>query len=317
MRGLVFHNDALRVANDLPQPLREPHEALLKIRRAGVCNTDLELVKGYMGFSGILGHEFVAEVIEGPAEWLGKRVVGEINVACGECDMCHKDIPSQCRHRSTVGIDRHPGAFAEQLALTTANLHAVPDAISDDQAVFVEPLAAALQILEAVHVSPRDRVIVIGAGKLGMLCAQVLKLTGADLSVIVRRDKQAELLTRWGIPAVTRASLKDHHAQIVVDATGTPAGFADALDLVAPRGTVVLKSTYHDVPHADLTRVVVDEVRVIGSRCGPFDAAIRVLNAGLVDVDSLIEARYPLHHAIDAIDHAAQRGVFKVLLDFD
>jgi threonine dehydrogenase-like Zn-dependent dehydrogenase len=314
MRALIFDGE-LHLQTDLPIPQPQGDQALLRIRRAGICNTDLELIAGYMGFSGILGHEFVAEVMEGPSALVGKRVVGEINVADGSCEFCRRGIPSQCLDRTTVGIDRHPGAFADYLALTAQNLYVVPENVSDDAAVFVEPLAAALQVLEAVHISPRDRVIVIGAGKLGLLTAQVLRLIGADVVVIVRREKPARLLAGWGIPSVERSGLPDRSAPVVVDCTGSAAGFAEALKLVKPRGTIVLKSTYVGLPEADLTRAVIDEVRIVGSRCGPFDAALRLLSADLVDVEALIEARYPLDQAAEALHRAGQAGMLKVLLD--
>jgi threonine dehydrogenase-like Zn-dependent dehydrogenase len=315
MRALVL-DETLRLDLHIPAPTLRDDQALLKIRHAGICNTDLELTQGYKNFSGILGHEFVGEVVDGSAEWIGRRVVGEINVADGTCDLCQRGILSQCRNRTTVGISGHPGSFADYLALTTRNLHTVPDSVSDDAAVFVEPLAAALQILEAVHISPRDRVVVIGAGKLGMLVAQVVRLTGADLKVVVRREQQRQLLNQWRIDAVGLEDLKPRHAQVIVDCTGTAEGFADALTLVEPRGSIVLKSTYVGIPQADLTRVAVDEIRVIGSRCGPFDAALRLLEAGVIDVDSLIEARYPFDQALTAMEHAGQKGVLKILLDF-
>ncbi|MBC7869743.1 MAG: alcohol dehydrogenase catalytic domain-containing protein, partial [Chitinophagaceae bacterium] len=241
MRALIYDGQ-LRFEKFAPVPLLKEDEALLKIRRAGICNTDLELVAGYMGFSGILGHEFVGEVQQGDDSLLGRRVVGEINVADGDCEYCRRGIPSQCSHRTTVGIDRHPGAFADYLQLTARNLYVVPDTVSDDAAVFVEPLAAALQITEAVHISPRDRVIVLGAGKLGMLAAQVLKLTGADVVAVVRREKQAKLLSGWHIPAFERQELANRSGDVIVDCTGTAEGFADALSFVKPRGTIVLKS---------------------------------------------------------------------------
>jgi threonine dehydrogenase-like Zn-dependent dehydrogenase len=314
MRAVVYDH-GLHVDQTYPEPVRSDGETLLRIRRAGICNTDLELIGGYMNFSGVLGHEFVAEVVEGAPEWVGQRVVGEINVADGTCDFCQRGIPSQCRNRTVVGIIGHQGAFADYMTLPLPNLHPVPDAVSDDQAVFVEPLAAAFQILEAVHISPRDRVIILGVGKLGMLCAQALKLTGADVSAVVRREKQAALLSRWHIPAYHKDELPRSRAHVVVDCTGTAEGFADALDLVQARGTIVLKSTYRGKPEADLTRVAVEEIRVIGSRCGPFDAALRALGAELVDVESMIEARYSLDDAERAFTHAAQQGVLKVLLD--
>jgi len=299
---------------DVPHPTVKEDEVLLKIRLAGICNTDLEITKGYMGFTGILGHEFVAEVIDGDDTLIGRRVVGEINVACGDCDFCKRGIPSHCKNRTTVGIDRHDGSFAEYMSLVTRNLHIVPDSVSDEQAVFTEPLAAACEILEQINISENDRVIVIGAGKLGMLCAQVIKHTNADLSVIIRHQKQADHLANWGIRAVKRQDLQDSQATIVVDCTGNEDGFADAIDLVQPRGTIVLKSTYEGTPKANLTRIAVDEITLIGSRCGPFDTALDYLAKGLVEVESMIEATYPLDDAIKAMEKATERGMLKVLL---
>lgn len=315
MRALLY-DGTLHLDAAVPAPELQPDQVLLKIRRAGICNTDLELIAGMYGFSGILGHEFVAEVVEGSAEWVGRRVCGEINIGCGQCDFCQKGIVSQCRSRSAIGIHGYPGAFADHLALSVHNLHPVPETVSDDQAVFTEPLAAALQTLESIHVSPHDRVIVVGVGKLGALCAQVLKLTGADVIGLVRREKQAQLLQKWGISHAAREDLQPQRAQIVVDCTGTAEGFAIALDLVEARGTILLKSTYNGLPQADLTQVAVREIRVVGSRCGPFPAALRLLEHGLVDVESLIDARYPFDNALDAFTHAAQPGMMKVLLEF-
>jgi len=314
VRALIY-DGSLRFVRDAAVAQPGEGEALLRILKAGICNTDLELMNGYMAFSDILGHEFVARVEAGPDDLIAQRVVCEINVACGDCDFCAAGVPSQCRRRRTIGIDRYPGGFADYLIAPVANLHRVPDNVSDDEAVFVEPLAAALQVTEAVHISPRDRVVVLGPGKLGLLVAQVLKLTGADLVVPVRREKQARLLERWGILAVEAGSLPPGQADVVVDCTGVEDGFATALELVRPRGTIVLKSTYHGLPQANLTRVAVDEIRVIGSRCGPFDAALRLLERGLVDVTSMIEKRYPLERGVEALQAAAEQGMLKVLLD--
>ena len=315
MRALVFYGQ-LRLETSLPMPQTSKGDALLKIRCAGICNTDLELMEGMYGFSGTLGHEFVAEVVEGQPDLIGKRVVGEISVVCGDCDFCHQGVPSQCRNRTTVGIRRYSGAFADYLPLPPRNLHIVPDRISDDQAVFVEPLAAALQVTEGIHISPRDRVVVVGVGKLGMLVAQVLKLTGADVVGVVRREKQAKLLARWGVPAVELRDLAEQSADVVVDVTGLAQGFADALWLVKSRGTIVLKSTYNGFPQVDMTQVAVREIRVMGSRCGPFDAALRLLERDLIDVTSLIDGRYPFDEAVTAMQTAAQPGAMKYLLDF-
>ncbi|MCL4247621.1 MAG: alcohol dehydrogenase catalytic domain-containing protein [Anaerolineae bacterium] len=314
MRAVIF-DGTLRVVSDAPEPvLQSDAEVVIQPRLMGICNTDLELTRGYKDFSGILGHEFVGKVVAGDPAWIGRRVVGEISLACGECDFCRRNVPSQCRNRTTLGIWQHPGVFADYASLPTANLKAVDDRISDRAAVFVEPLAACLQITEAVHISPRDRVVVIGAGKMGLLAAQVLKLTGADVRVIVRRERPARLLSGWRIPAVERAAVADKSIDIVVDCTGNESGFAEALQMVRARGTIVLKSTYAHLPTADLTRVVVDEITVVGSRCGPFEAALRLLAHGLIDVESMIDAEYSLDEVLAAFDSAAQPGALKVLL---
>jgi threonine dehydrogenase-like Zn-dependent dehydrogenase len=315
MRALVF-DDKLQFVPDISLPELTGAQWLLKIRRAGICNTDLELIDGMYNFSGILGHEFVAEVVEGAPEWVGKPVVGEINVGCGECDFCQKGIPSQCRDRKAVGIHTHPGAFADYLALTERNLHAVPPNIADDAAVFTEPLAAALEVLESTHISPQQRIIVVGVGKLGALVTQVLKLSGAGVIGLVRREKQAQLLDNWGIASAAYEELPKQRAQVVVDCTGTAEGFAIALDLVEARGTIVLKSTYKGKPQADLTQVAVREIRVVGSRCGSFDGALRLLAAGLIDTQSLVDAHYPIEQGLEAFQAAKQPGAMKVLLDF-
>ncbi len=311
---VVVYDDGLRVIRR-ERPAPAPDEVLIGLRLAGICNTDLELMAGYKDFSGVLGHEFVGDVIAGPAEWRGQRVVGTINVGCGTCDMCRRGIVEHCRNRRVLGLLNYDGAFADAFRLVWRNLYRVPDVLSDTQAVFTEPLAAACQITALVQVRPGDRVVLIGAGKLGMLAAQVLKLTGADLSVVVRRAAQADLLAAWGIDAAARDQIADGQADVVVDCTGNAQGLAEALDLVRPRGTVVLKSTYAGIPQADLTRVAVDELRIVGSRCGPFGAALRLLEQGLVDVESLIAARYKLDDTPEAFEHAAQPGTLKVLLE--
>lgn len=316
MRALIFDGQ-LHLDTTVPIPRPEGDAALLKIRQAGICNTDLELIAGMYHFSGILGHEFVGEVVQGPTEMLGKRVVGEINIGCGNCDFCRKGIPSQCRNRKAVGIHQYPGAFADYLTLPIQNLHSVPETVDDETAVFVEPLAAALQITESVHISSRDHVVILGLGKLGLLAAQVLRLTGAEITGVARYKEQANLLREWGITSVTSVQdLPPERAQIVVECTGQPAGFEDALRLIEPRGTIVMKSTYHGLPQINLSQVARNEIRIIGSRCGPFDAALRLLNQRLVDVKPLIEAHYPFEAALEAMQHAGQRGSLKVLLDF-
>jgi len=314
MRALVF-DDELKLETDYPQPTPAENHALIRVAKAGICNTDLELVKGYMGFSGVLGHEFAGVVERGPGEWVGKRVAGEINLACHACDVCHGGAPSQCPHRTTLGIDRHDGAFADYLTLPVENLHALPDAVSDEAGAFVEPLAAALQVLERRPILPSECAVVIGDGKLGLLTAQAVALTGCDLTLVGRHAEKLALAEKWGIKTAREGELPASCADVVVDCTGQEGGFASALELVRPRGDIVLKSTYHGLPQADLTRVVVDEVSVIGSRCGPFAPAIDLLARGAVDVESLIVARYPLGSGLEAMERAREKGTLKVLLD--
>lgn len=316
MRAMVTARGAAQVV-DITPPVPGPGEALLRIISAGICNTDLEVVRGYHDFEGTLGHEFVAEVVSAPEApaWAGQRVVGEINVACGVCDFCRRGIPSQCRARAAIGISGRDGAFAEYMALPLRNLHRVPEVVSDDAAVFVEPLAAAAQVLEMHAVRPSERVVVVGAGKLGLLCAAVLAHTGADVVVVARRARAREVLEQWRIPTAPAEALPAKQAAIVVDCTGNAEGFALALELVQPRGCIVLKSTYHGLPQADLTRIAVEEIQVVGSRCGPFPVALRLLETNAIDVSAMIDARYPLEEGVAALDHAGRPGVLKVLLD--
>jgi threonine dehydrogenase-like Zn-dependent dehydrogenase len=282
-----------------------------------VCNTDLELVKGYYPYAGIPGHEFVGRVVAAPGAeaWIGKRVVGEINAVCGECPTCRAGRPTHCERRTVLGIAKRDGAFAEYLSLPVANLHEVPDGVPDEVAVFTEPLAAALQVRAQVRVGPGDRVVVIGSGKLGNLVAQALGLTGCGLLVIGRNSATLGLLAARGLRTGTVADLPARQADLVVECAGNPDGLALALRAVRPRGTVVLKSTYHGQATLDLARVVVDEVALVGSRCGPFAPALALLASGQVDVRPLVEARYPLSDATLAFDHAARPGALKVLVE--
>ena len=316
MRALLLKKD-LRLVEDYPVPEPPPGEALVRVSMAGICNTDLELVKGYMQFQGIPGHEFVGVVERAPGakEWEGRRVVGEINAACTTCPTCQAGRPTHCPHRTTLGIGGRDGAFAEYLTLPIRNLHSVPDALPDEAAVFVEPLAAACEILQQVHIRPTDCIVVLGDGKLGLLCAQVLALTGCELTAVGRHQEKLDILARRGIATALESNSVEAGADLVVEATGRPEGYAAARRLVRPRGTIVLKSTYHGSFDADLTMVVVDEVTLIGSRCGPFGPALRLLAQGLVDVTSLTQARYPLSEGLTAFEHAARPGTLKVLLD--
>jgi threonine dehydrogenase-like Zn-dependent dehydrogenase len=315
VQALVYDGEVLQLREDYPRPVPPPGEALVRVRLAGICNTDLEIVRGYMGFRGVLGHEFVGTVEEAEDRSLiGQRVVGEINAYCGECPTCRAGRPTHCPHRTTLGIWGRDGAFAEYLTLPVRNLHKVPDTISDEEAVFTEPLAAALEILEQVHLRPTDRVVVLGDGKLGLLVAQVLALMGCDLLAVGRHREKLAILARRGIPTLLEAEAEGLAADVVVECTGRPEGFAAARRILRPRGMLVLKSTYHGGVEADLTGLVVDEITLVGSRCGPFPPALRLLQRGLVDVQPLISAVYPLDRGMEAFARAAEPGVLKVLL---
>jgi threonine dehydrogenase-like Zn-dependent dehydrogenase len=317
MRGLVFNGEAPELRDDLPIPARQPNEALIRIRRAGICRTDLEILEGYMGFRGVMGHEFVGEVVEGPATWRGKRVVGEINCSCGECDSCSRGMGNHCPHRTVLGIAGRDGVFAEYAVLPEYNLHEVPRRVSDDQAVFVEPLAAALEIPEQVSFDGTQSVLVLGDGRLGLLCAIVLK-DRCDFSLLVgKHDEKLRLGERYGLET---GRLEDfdamHYWDVVVDATGRAEGFDLAMRAVRPRGTIVLKSTIAAEGGMNLAPLVIDEVTVIGSRCGPFDPAIDMLSHGL-ELSDLITKRFDLSRGLEALRAAAGPGQVKVVLDVD
>jgi threonine dehydrogenase-like Zn-dependent dehydrogenase len=325
MRALLLTADGPQLQSDYPTPQPGDGEALIRVRLAGVCSTDLQLVAGYKGgYRGVLGHEFVGEVVVAPGHegWIGLRVVGELNIGCGDCDLCRRGLGKHCRQRQSLGILNRDGAFADYLTLPVANLHAVPDELSDEQAVFVEPLAAALQIREQVAITPDSRVYVLGDGRLGLLVAQVLALTGCDLTVIGRTPAKLALLQHFhGTYKPTfneptaMAELEAKPADVVVEVTGSPQGFAQAVSLVRPGGTLVLKSTFAAaLPNFDLSHLVVDEITLVGSRCGPFAPALRLLQSGLVQTQPLVHARYALEDGVAALDHAGRKGVLKVLI---
>ena len=300
---------------DTPQPQRS-NEALIKILKAGICSTDLELVKGYYPYTGILGHEFVGEVVEADnVSWVGQRVVGEINVSCHQCEQCLKGRPTHCENRNVLGIINRHGTFAEYTTLPIANLHQVPASVSDEKAVLTEPLAAALEIQQQVKFQPTDRVLLIGAGRLGQLIAQTLALTGCDLRVVARHKRQQELLQSRGIKIISEQDVQPWRWDIVVEATGGPGGFSLAKQAIRPRGTLVLKSTYNGGMNVNFSSIVVDEINIVGSRCGPFEPALRLMESNQVDPSVLIDAEYPLSDALKAFEHAGQNGVLKVLIE--
>ncbi len=329
MRALALTDDGPRLWTRYPVPVPGPGEALVRVRLSGVCSTDLQLLAGYKGgYRGVLGHEFVGEVAAaaGAAEWLGRRVVGEINIGCGYCDLCRRGLGKHCRQRQTLGIIGRDGAFADYLTLPLANLHPVPSNVPDEQAVFTEPLAAALEILEQVHITPDSRVVQIGDGRLGLLVAQVLATTQCDLTVIGRNPEKLAILHDQGVVNTVLVgrgggaqdafdALSARAADVVVDVTGSPAGFVHARRLVRPQGTLVLKSTFAEaLPDFDVSSLVVDEITLVGSRCGPFTPALRMLQRRAVAVEPLIHARFSLDDAVEALDYAGRKGVLKVLI---
>lgn len=317
MKALVLDGH-LALAGDHPWPVAGPGEARIRTVLAGICNTDLEIVRGYAAFRGVLGHEFVGVVDQAEDSGLiGRRVVGEINIGCGYCRFCRSAQVEHCTARTALGIRGRDGVLAESFTLPVTNLHLVPDGVKDRAAVFAEPLAAACQIVEQVHIRPTDRVLVVGDGKLGLLAAQVLALTGCRLTAIGRHANKLAILSARGIDTALAGETEGApagQADVVVECTGSPAGWQAAQRLVRPRGTIVLKSTYNDRLPADLSRLVVDEIRLVGSRCGPMAVALRLLAERRVDVESLIHAEYALDDAVAAMEHAARPGVLKVLV---
>lgn len=299
-----------------PMPERAPGFALIRLIEAGICNTDLELQRGYYGFSGVPGHEFVGEVIEADSKGLaGKRVVGEINLACGDCAWCRRGLGRHCPARTVLGIVQHPGAFREFLTLPEGNLHVVPDSIPTEMAVFTEPLAAACEILDQVRIPCGSAVAVLGDGKLGLLVAQVLQANGLKVHQFGRHADKLKIAANAGVTTEIRGEhLPEAAYQWVVDATGSHAGLHAAIRMVEPRGTVIMKSTVHGEIPVDTAPVIVNEITMVGSRCGRFEPAIELLRLGAVDVASMISERMPLASAPSAFARAGERGVMKVLL---
>lgn len=292
----------------------DPSAALIKVHLAGICSTDLQIFKGYMGFKGVPGHEFVGSVGAGPRELVGKRVVGEINFGCGDCDLCRRDLSRHCPNRRVLGILNADGAFADYVAVPVKNLHLVPDSVDDDEAVFTEPLAAAFEILTQIQLNPGDEVLVLGDGKLGNLCAQVLRLTGAKITAIGKHANKLALLKKAGVRTVLLDDWQPRLFDIVVEATGSASGFELALSVVRPRGTLILKSTIAVDYRVSLAPIVIDEINVIGSRCGPFPDALAALAAKQIAVRPLIEEIYGLDDGVAAVAHAARPGARKILL---
>lgn len=314
MRAIWLENGELELRHRVAVPEVPAGEALIRVLCAGICSTDLELVRGYYPFGGILGHEFVGRVEQGPAELLNQRVVGEINAVCGDCNMCRSGLRLHCERRTVLGIVDRNGAFAEYLTLPVENLHAVPDSLSSSSALFVEPLAAALRIQGQVSIGATDRVLVVGDGRLGQLIASSLALVGCDLRVVGRHRRKLDLLRAQGI-AATDDPPPPGAFDIAVECTGNSSGFALARRALRPQGVLLLKSTYASDLALDASAIVVDELTLVGSRCGPFEPALRLLTEGSVDVASLIDGRYALEEGLEAFDHAARPGTLKILFE--
>ncbi len=339
MRALWLEDCRLRLRDSLPIPEAARGEALIQVLRAGICSTDLELTRGYYPYKGVLGHEFVGVVTTGPPDLEGQRVVGEINAVCGDCPACQHGRPTHCENRTVLGIVNRKGAFAEYLTLPAANLHIVPDNVTNDEAVFTEPLAAALEIQEQIEVTENDKVLVVGDGKLGQLIAQTLAPIAGELLVVGRHERKLERLAKLAIPTqrtLPRAGASSESGaelvvggdsitssvfesgggfDIAVECTGNPSGFEMARRALRPRGTLVMKSTYAGALTLDASSVVVDEITLIGSRCGPFAPALRMLEGHEVGVDGMIDARFPLTDALAAFEQAQRPGTLKVVLD--
>src|SRR5512132_3185389 len=296
MNALWLEDNKLLLRH-ISQP-RKSNEALIKIRRAGICSTDLELVKGYYPYTGVIGHESVGEVVEAEAAaWIGQRVVGDINVNCGQCEQCLQGRPTHCEHRTVLGIVNRDGTFAEYTQLPITNLHRVPASVPDEMAVFTEPLAAALEIQDQIQIKPTDRVLLIGAGRLGQLIAQTLALTGCNLRVVARHAHQQSLLNARGIRIISEEEIQPWRWDVVVEATGSSSGFSLARKAIRPRGTLVMKSTYKGEMTVNFSSIVVDEINIIGSRCGPFEPALRLMESRQVDPTVLIAHEFNLEEA--------------------
>jgi threonine dehydrogenase-like Zn-dependent dehydrogenase len=314
MKALHFDGQKMTFLTDYNSP--KSNETLVKINLAGICGTDIEILNGYMSYQGIPGHEFVGVVKESQNTHLvGKRVVGEINVGCGSCESCKKGLERHCPYRTVLGILRRDGAFAQYLSLPEKNLHVIPDQIKDEQAIFVEPLAAAFEIKEQINLNQESNIAIVGDGRLAQLVALVLNLSCQNITCFGKHKNKLELLENLGIKTKIGIDSDDNQKfDLVIEATGSNSGFADTMKLVKPRGTVILKSTLASKKNLDLTPMVLNEVTVVGSRCGPFGPAINALASGMISVDNLIDSIYSLEKFQEAFEHAKKPDTLKVLL---
>ena len=319
MKAVVF-NDSLKLVNDYAKPQPKKDEALIRVLMAGICNTDFEITKGYMGYNGILGHEFVGIVEEINGEdksLLKKRVVGEINFGCMDCDYCAKGLQRHCFNRQTLGIWKKDGCMAEYVTMPVKNLLVVPDNVSDEEAVMVEPLAAALEILEQLHIKPFEKVLVLGDGKLGLTIALALSSAGLDVTQVGKHSNKLDITTKQGVKTVLLNDLKITKTwDVVVEATGSINGFETAIALTKPRGVLVLKSTVASGKEFNFAPIVIDEITVLGSRCGQFAPALRLLEQKRIDFKPLISDVYNVDNALEAFEKNKDKSSIKVLIKF-
>jgi len=315
MKAIWLEDKQIELRENLPVPAPKSGEALVKVLKAGICNTDLELVKGYYPYRGIIGHEFVGVVEQGSQQLKNQRVVGEINASCGNCDYCLGGIKTHCPNRTVLGIVNRHGAFAQYLTLPIENLHIVPSNVKTEVATFTEPIAAALQIQQQISITPKTKVLVVGDGKLGLLVAQTLSLRGCDLQVIGRHQDKLDLLKELGINTNLEAIAIERKFDVAIECTGNSAGFELARFALKPRGTLILKSTYAGKLKLDASALVVDEITVLGSRCGPFDLALQLLAENRLNIEPMISGSYELSDGLSAFSHAQRRGTLKILLD--
>jgi threonine dehydrogenase-like Zn-dependent dehydrogenase len=316
MDALWVEDQNLSFLRDIPCPKPADNEALIRVKMAGICATDLEQLSGYHPFLGIPGHEFVGVVESAPSnpKLIGQRVVGEINIGCGECRYCVSGRVNHCLNRKVIGIRDHHGCFCDYMVLPVKNLIPVPDSIPDDIAVFTEPVAAAVEILQQIQIKPTDKVMIVGGGRLGQLIARVIGLIPCDLHIVVRHKLQRELLAMLEVNILEDNEIPDERMDLVIDATGSPDGFNLGTKVIRPQGTIVLKSTYSNAEKINLSSIVVDEITLVGSRCGPFIPAIKLLSEKKVDPTPLISMIFPLIDGIQAYNKAAEPGIMKILL---
>ncbi len=317
MKAVIF-DETLKYVEDYEKPTPKKGEALIKVTYGGVCNTDKEITKGYMGYKGILGHEFtgvVEEINDEDKTFLGKRVVGEINLGCKNCEWCAKDLERHCPNRSTLGILAKDGCFAEYVTLPLSNLIEIPENVPDEQAVFVEPLAAGLEILEQMHIQPCQKVMVLGDGKLGLLTALALNACGLDVLIVGKHQNKLDIAKNQGVKTQLLSEFEQAPKfDVVVEATGSITGFETSVNCVKPRGTLVLKSTIAASKELNLAPIVINEITILGSRCGRFEPAMRLIASGKIDFSQMISKIYPIEQAVEAFDANNAKDTIKILL---